>query len=133
MTYDNQLIGADLGVRRLIAQYAAHVDSRRLDEAVALFAPDASVVVNGETHEGRDAVRGWFEGLFQTPPGMHLTTNTVVDIDPAQPDRATAWSEVAYIRKLENGWSVMVAGRYEDVCQLSEGGWLFTNRTIEIG
>ena len=114
-------IGADIGVKRLLSLYATYVDSRQLDKALALFAPDALLVLNGEEKQGSSAIKAWIDTLANSPAGIHMTTNTVVTVDSARPDHAQARSDVGYIRKLADGWKVLAAGRYIDTCEFKNG------------
>lgn len=123
-------ISVDMGVRRLIGQYGEHLDSRNLDQALALFTPDASLVFNGEEHKGHVAIRAWFEALARRPPGIHLLSNTRVSTETGQPGRARARSDVGFIRKLEDGWKILMAGGYDDVCEFRNDAWLFVRREI---
>lgn len=132
MTMTIEQISADIGVKHLISSYATSVDGRQREDVLALFAAGASVTLNGNTMDGNEKVAGWIDMLFQSPPGIHMTVNTVVDYDPAQPNEASALSDVAFVRKLEDGWKVVAAGKYIDKCVQQAGEWLFSSRTINI-
>lgn len=115
-------------IRHLIASYAAAVDGRDKEAALALFAQDARLNVMGQEIEGSDGVAGWIDSLFASPPGIHLTTNTVIQLTDAS--TASARSDVAFIKRDENGWKILVAGQYLDTLVNRDGNWLFQGRKI---
>jgi 3-phenylpropionate/cinnamic acid dioxygenase small subunit len=128
--------GADPGVmarvQDLLARYAQSMDDRRLDDCAALFSPDAVLVLNGEEHQGRPAIRTWMEELGKRPPGRHLTVNMVVT--ESQPGRVTSVADVAFLgRQPGAGWQIVAVGRYTDEIELSEGPPEFLRREINIG
>lgn len=118
------------GVQDLLARYARAIDDRRLDDCAALFAEDAVLVVNGQRHDGRPAIRAWMDELAKNPAGRHLTVNVVVEAGGA--DGAGAVSDVAYLRRGDGGWQVAVAGRYTDEVAVLDGHWRFVRRDIAI-
>ena len=124
-------IEAQIGVRDSVARYAITMDGRNIDECASLFAQDASIEVMGETFVGREQIRSWMEMLAENPPGIHLTTNTVVNqIDETH---ATAISAVGFSKRGEGGgWQIMVAGFYTDELTLVDGRWLFSKRRISL-
>jgi ketosteroid isomerase-like protein len=116
------------GVQRTIACYARAMDGRDLQSCVALFTEDAVIEVMGQRYAGVGAIRGWMNELAKSPPGIHLTTNTVVQAVSA--DEATAISDVAFIKRLEGGWQILAAGKYEDQLRRNGSQWQFIKRTI---
>jgi ketosteroid isomerase-like protein len=127
---DEEVLLAEAGVRRAIAQYAAHLDARDRDACLALFADDARFVAMGQEMTGHEDIAGWLVGLPDAPAGIHLTTNTVVTCDC--PSAASARSDFALIKNGGAGWHVTVAGRYADRLIRHGGRWLFVSRIIEI-
>ena len=47
----------------VVDRYLRAADARDVDALVACFAEDGTVLDEGETYVGRDAIRGWREGL----------------------------------------------------------------------
>lgn len=127
---NDTMLKVDAGVRRTIAAYARHVDGRDMDQCASLFAPEARIAVMGESHEGAVAIRAWLNQLARSAPGIHLTTNTLVEM--IGEGRASAVSDVAFIKRDDSGWRIVVAGQYADELVESDGRWLFANRTITL-
>lgn len=122
--------GVVIGVQRTISAYARLVDGRDMANCAKLFTDDARITIMGEVHEGGVAIRAWLDGLAKSAPGIHLTTNTLVDASGR--DEACATSDVAFIKRDETGWKIIVAGQYVDTLRRGSGGWQFTSRTISL-
>lgn len=118
------------GVRATLAEYAQALDDGRTDDIVATFCPDGTCEIPGMgTHEGHDALREAFAGWKPRRPQRHLVVNThVTDWREAE---ARATSDVIFILKGEQGWSIQLVGRYRDVLHLAGGRWRFHRRTAE--
>src|SRR3954462_12072198 len=48
-------------IRDVIARYNLYGDSGRIAEMVELFGDDATLLVDGTSHDGKDAIRGVFD------------------------------------------------------------------------
>ncbi len=120
--------GDEAAIRRLLAEYCHAYDDGRADDFAALFTQDAQFTVMGVTHSGRETIRenigSWKPG---TPPGQHITYNTVLDITG---DAATAATDFSYLQKSDKGLGVIQAGRYADELVREPDGWRFRSRTI---
>jgi ketosteroid isomerase-like protein len=104
----------DLGARRLIARYAQLVDDRDVDAAAELFEADGRVIVDGTEHRGRSAVRDWIADVTAALPAcQHQMTNVVVSYG-SKPDTLHAVSDLSLLAKGEQGWTVVLTGRYHD-------------------
>lgn len=119
-----------VGVQQTIAAYSRFLDGRDMARCAALFTPDASMTVMGQVHEGDAAIRAWLDSLASSPPGIHMTSNTLVEVLGA--DEAAATSDVAYIKRDEAGWKVLVAGQYVDRLTRGPDGWQFSSRVINL-
>ncbi len=120
-----------MAVQELLARYARLIDDRRLDDCAALFSDEAVLVVNGQKHEGRSAIRTWMAEIGRNPGGRHLTMNTV--LDEASPDRASGVSDLAHLRRGPAGrWELSAVGRYIDDMAAINDTWVFTRRQIDI-
>lgn len=117
-------------IRDLAARYARYIDAKDMRPLVQLFVDD--VVVRDEV--GRDAKLRAFvgnhgpEGRFGTT--IHLVTGHTVDLDRADPDRATG---VVYCRaehEIEDRW-VVATIQYWDRYERRDGTWLFAERDIK--
>lgn len=127
---DDTLLRTEIGVLRTIASYPRLIDARELDACAALFADDAHLDMLGNVFQGIEAIRPWMETLRKSPPGIHLTTNSLVE--HVAPGRAAAVSDVAFIRNGEAGWQIMFAGRYIDEFIDVGDRWLFTSRVFQM-
>ncbi len=118
------------GIRATLAAYAQALDDGRTDDVVATFCPDGACEIPGlGTHEGHDALRAAFARWTPTRPQRHVVVNTHVTEWNA--DEARASSDVLFLLKGAEGWSVQLVGRYHDVLRHSEGTWRFHRRTAE--
>jgi len=118
---------AELAVRGLIARYAHALDGRDRAGFLALFADDAVVTLNGAEYAGMAAIAGWYDLMAKGVPGIHMTTNTAVNVAGAT---ATARSDFLLVRKAEEGWKTLFGGRYADALENRGGCWLFTRRDL---
>jgi ketosteroid isomerase-like protein len=118
------------GIRATLAAYAQALDDGRTDDIVATFCPDGACEIPGlGTHEGHDALRKAFAEWTPVRPQRHVVVNThVTDWDG---DGARASSDVLFLLKGRDGWSIQLVGRYHDVLHRSDGMWRFHRRTAE--
>jgi uncharacterized protein (TIGR02246 family) len=128
------MIDADIAaaVQATIAAYAQALDAGRTSEIADLFTPDGvAEIVGMAKFEGREAIRAGYGGFAPDQPQLHLVANTV--LTSATADEATAVSNFAFFHRGEAGWSVQMAGRYDDTLRLHEGSWLFQSRVTSFG
>jgi hypothetical protein len=118
------------GVRAAIAAYTQALDDGRVDEVVATFCADGGVDIPGlGVHEGHDALREAYARVAPRRPQRHLVLNTLVtDWDEHE---ASAVSDVVFLLKRDEGWSVQLVGRYHDTLHHDGGAWHFHRRTAE--
>ena len=118
------------GIRATMAEYAQALDDGRTDDIVATFCPDGACEIPGMgTHEGHDALRAAFAGWKPRRPQRHLVVNT--HVTEWKEDEARATSDVIFILKGDQGWSIQLVGRYHDVLHLVGTRWRFHRRTAE--
>jgi hypothetical protein len=136
-------------IRDCIARYNANGDSGRIDEMVAVFAPDAVMETGGRVFRGRDEIHGFFSGVAaqtrrsgdapaastpttpaeewvargRTPFIRHFTATTQIDLESEQRARARSYYLVISVGGLDH-W-----GRYLDEYGVVDGRWLITKRT----
>lgn len=114
---------------RLIARYCHCLDDGRWDEFADLWAPDAQLLLRGETTHGRDAIRAAVES--SQPPerrGRHLALNVELDIDGDTADGLCDF--VFFVRSSEGRPKPLFLGRYVDAMVRTEGTWRFARRQI---
>ncbi|MGO9856057.1 MAG: nuclear transport factor 2 family protein [Acidimicrobiales bacterium] len=116
------------GIRATMAAYAQALDDGRSDDVVDTFCPDGGVEIPGMgTHEGHAALREAFTKWRPRRPQRHLVVNThVTDWNEHE---ARASSDVIFILKGADGWSIELVGRYHDVLHQADGAWRFHRRT----
>jgi len=118
-------------IRDLVARYNSTADSGRFDETLALFAPDAVLELPHERHEGRDAIRGLFEGVRSSVGAAagdkprflrHCTATLQIDLTSPTTARSRCYFFVLTADGLDH-W-----GRYIDEMAVVDGEWRFTRR-----
>jgi uncharacterized protein (TIGR02246 family) len=115
-------------IRRTLGEYSQHYDDGRFDEWAELFTADARLVLAGTVTEGRDAIRNHMMPIQAAGgPCMHVTTNSLVDVDG---DAATATTDYLFVRPTTDGLSIIAAGRYHDRLVRDETRWRFRERSI---
>lgn len=114
-------------VHAVIADYAQALDAGRTADIVELFCPDGISEITGVgVFEGHESLREGYAQFVPTQPQLHLVANTV--ITSWSENKATATSNLAFIQRGDDGWSVVVAGQYDDILHKHGGSWLFHRR-----
>jgi hypothetical protein len=134
--------------RDLIARYNANGDSGRIEQMVAVFAPDAIMEVGERRFEGRDAIFEFMSGVVsaqaerdpdappppispaladweargRTPMLRHVTGTTQIDVVDEHTVRARSYYLVLAAHGLDH-W-----GRYLDEFGVVDGEWRITHR-----
>jgi hypothetical protein len=109
-------------IRQLAARYALALDSRNLDDLVALFVDDVQV---GRAY-GRDALRAQFDGSLRAVDRTFLLVGTHV-IDLVDDDHATGSVYCKGEIQVGERW-IHQAILYEDRYERRAGTWLFVRR-----
>jgi hypothetical protein len=119
----------DAGVRAAIAAYTHALDDGRTDDIVATFCPDGSCDMPGlGTPEGTAALRAAYDAVKPRIPQRHVVSNTLVtEWDDRE---ATATSDVVFLLRRDDGWTVQLVGRYHDVLHREGGAWRFHRRVV---
>lgn len=95
-----------------------------------LFADDGCIVLMGQEHRGHAALRAFIEA--DQPPelrGMHLTTDSVIDIAG---EEARITSNFIFVAAGTTASVIVAAGRYHDILVSRNGKWLFARRETEL-
>ena len=125
-----QMVDAD-EIRRVIYEYAFHLDMNHPDELASLFVEDCEVVYGPSFGaEGIDAYRGTLEGIGEIfEATSHHVSNVVVDF--TSDDRASVRSVVyAWHRYRRDRPDSHVWGQYHDVMVRVDGSWRFKRREL---
>jgi uncharacterized protein (TIGR02246 family) len=122
-------------IRQLFVEYKTVLDKQDFAAYAALFAADGEFIAGSQVAKGRAAIRALVEGmpgsLLGSGPGedFHLVVNPLIDLDPADPDRATADVTWLYVVKGDDGGpSLAKLGHYEDELVREDGRWRFGRR-----
>jgi hypothetical protein len=127
---DIQFAAVAEGVRATIAAYTQALDDGRTEDVIATFCPDGSCDIPGLGHfEGHDDLRTAYSQWVPTRPQRHLVLNTLVTV--VDDREAHASSDVVFLLKRSEGWSVQLVGRYNDVLHLEDDSWRFHSRVAE--
>jgi ketosteroid isomerase-like protein len=110
-------------IRQLASRYALALDSRNLDDLVALFVDDVAVAPDST---GRKALRAQFDRSLREVGRTFLLVGTHV-IDLVDADHATG--SVYCKGEVQDGsrW-IHQAILYDDVYERRDGTWLFVRR-----
>jgi hypothetical protein len=112
-------------IRQLAYRYALAVDTRNLDDLVALFVDDVRV---GRGKRGRGELKAWFaESLTRFGDSIHFVGNHVIDLDSVD----EAHGVVTCRDELEIGteWRVGFV-QYWDKYSRRDGRWYFNRRSL---
>ena len=112
-------------IRTTLAQYAHLCDDGRFDEWADLYTEDAVYSVMGQTHKGRDALKGFIANAM-TPElrGKHLCFNSVIEVEGNEAYAVTDYVFMDRHRAITN------AGRYHDRLVRNRDRWRFAERRI---
>ena len=131
LTVEDRLVLQDL-----VHRYAAYVDERHVDGAVALFTADGVLATARppkhldpvDEHVGHEAVRAALSAVEALPLTVHAVTGTVFD---AHPDGARGRVVCTASHVSEHGdvrWSVRYLDRYVPV----GGTWRIARRELHV-
>lgn len=127
-------ISARESIRDLVARYNSNGDSGRIEQVMALFAPDASLEVPGHAPlEGVAAIRAFFAGVagggdnpFELKLLHHHTATHQVDFIDEDAARGRCYFAV-YTQIGLDHW-----GRYIDEYRRLDGRWRFQRRAVRV-
>ncbi len=123
-------LAAREAVRDLVARYNANGDTGRVDQVVALFAPDAVLDVSGTAYNGHVEIRGMFEqaitDMSVATAIQHHTSTLQIDVVDESHARARSYFQVLMDGGLDH-W-----GRYVDEFAVVDDRWVFTHRRVTV-
>ena len=115
-------------MRDLIAHYNLAGDRGWIDDMLGLFAPDATLTIDGVDHVGRDAIRAVFTQATGPHPELirHFTATIQIDVPAAGQASSRCYFQVLTVEGLDH-W-----GRYTDRFAVVDGEWRFTHRSVRV-
>lgn len=128
-----------LALQRLAADYCIGADHQDLPRFRAIWTADAVWDAAGDADpkneeqcfRGLEAITAAVQAQWATFPRMqHATANHVVDLDPADADRATGRCDVVVTVQLPDGRWVIGGGVYEDIYSREDLTWRITSRRV---
>ena len=128
-------LSARESIRDLVARYNGNGDAGRIDDVIALFAPDAVLDVMGTAYTGHGEIRGMFDqaisdiaaGTTSNSTGLQHHTSTVqIDVLDERHARARSYFQVLMNDGVDH-W-----GRYTDEFAVVDDRWVFTRRRVTV-
>ena len=128
-------LAAREAIRDLVARYNQYGDHARFDPMLELFATDAVLeLYPGERHEGRDAIRAFFENAAAGGGGggsrlrilRHLTATHQIDVESADAASGRCYFVVLTEKGLDH-W-----GSYRDRYRRIDAVWRFAARSVRV-
>ena len=115
-------------IRDLVAHYNLAGDRGWIDDMLGLFAPDATLTVDGVDHVGLDAIRSVFTDATGPHPELIRHFTATLQIDVPAPDHASSrcYFQVLTVSGLDH-W-----GRYADRYTTVDGEWRFSHRSVRV-
>lgn len=128
-TVDVGQLADRLAIQDLISIYNRYLDDGRNDLLADLFTDDGVMLSMGQRAEGSDEIRALFgaaaDPLPKRPTITHHVSNTVVTING---DEAAAESDLAVHTRDDDGYRMLLVGRFRDALRRTADGWRFTRR-----
>jgi uncharacterized protein (TIGR02246 family) len=123
-------------IRALFTEYKNVLDRQDFTAYADLFAAEGEFVAGAGVAKGRAAIKAMVEampgsGLLAGQPGddQHVLVNPLIELDPADPDRATAQLNWLYVVKGDDGGPrLSKLGHYNDTLVREDGRWRFLRR-----
>jgi len=117
------------GVYASTAAHSQHQDAGNTDGIMALYTPDAVLVVPGMgTFQGADAIRATWDAWKPRGLQRHIPFNIVIT-DWNDDEARVSTDVIQLVQPEKNGtWTAQMAARYLDVFRPVDGQWLFSRR-----
>lgn len=122
-------------IENLLYRYCELIDGGDYEGLGQLFARSTQTSGAGVTVAGADETHAYFVKRTRrfpdtgTPKTKHLTTNVIIEVDPAG-ERATSRSYFTVFQAVAGSLALqpIIAGRYEDRFERDDAGWYFADR-----
>ena len=111
-------------IQQLAYRYAHALDTRNMDDLVALFVEDVRV----GKEEGRAALKDWFiDAMKVYKTSVHLVGNHIIEFEGADHARGIVYCRDELERLEEGDWGVGYVQYWDDYVR-RDGTWLFLRR-----
>ena len=135
MTSPDQTLNARSEIEQLVYCYAECVDAGDFAGVAELFANGRMIAPDGTVlAAGYDDMLAFYNNTLRlypesnTPLTQHVISNVIIDIDEGK-NRASGRSRYTVFQKTDEfPLQPIIAGRYHDQFELSEGRWRFVER-----
>lgn len=125
-------------ITQLLNRYCHFADQGLIEDVLELFADDSKLIVRAleeQIHEGKEAVRGWYENWKQTTWAassfmQHRVLCPVIEITGTKAT-SNSYLFAPGVNKESNHVTHLV-GHYEDILTKESGNWLFAERAIVV-
>jgi hypothetical protein len=117
-----------LEIQRLMYSFNVLFDEGDGDGLAALFTEDGLLDGASGACVTQEERRKKVIDSRSRPPHRHFTTNVIIDPDPADPTRASAFACFIYMELGANGIETRSIGTYTDELVKQDGRWLFQVR-----
>jgi ketosteroid isomerase-like protein len=117
-------------ILQLYARYNTAIDTGDADGFANCFVPDGLFDNGVAVIEGRDGISKFAEQTHSAMPGMrHNAMNIVADgVEEATNQASGSAFLIGYL--VNDGFKVIVTGRYQDQLEKTGDGWRFTKRVF---
>jgi ketosteroid isomerase-like protein len=135
LRHDSAVPDPEEPIRALIGAYAALLDAGDLDAVAGLFSNGTfRSARDGRGRSGAEEVRAMYDPVViyddGTPRTKHVLGNIEITLDPSEAT-ATSWCTFSVLQAAPAGpLAVVLAGRYEDRFECSDGVWRFAERVV---
>jgi hypothetical protein len=132
---ESRVLSDEYQILNLLYSYCELQDAADFAGVAELFRHSGYRVHNGEEKFGYDevyALKTAHDKVYddQTLRTKHVTTNTIVEIDPDGVSARTRSYFTVFQATPELSLQCVIAGRYHDVFEKAEGKWRFRDRYI---
>lgn len=120
-------------IAALATRYALACDEHDMPALLALFTDDAEICSPSGLMQasGKAAIEAMFDRMLSIRgPAYHWTHDHLIDMDPADPDRATGLL-LGHAETTPGGVASIAALRYHDVYRRQLGQWRIARREVQ--
>jgi hypothetical protein len=135
LRHDSPVPDPEEAIRALIGAYATRLDAGDLDGVARLFEHGTfRSALGGRLRAGAEDVRAMYDPVILyddgTPRTKHVLGNIEITLDASRAT-ATSWCTFSVLQAAPaRPLAIVLAGRYEDRFESTEGIWRFAERVV---